>query len=446
MKESDVVIIGGSAAGITAAITARRHYPDKTILIIRKEGKVPIPCGIPYICGTVGSPDNNLIPDEVLEKNSIDLLVAEATSVDRAARVVKTNSEDVKYDRLVIAAGSIPLAPPIKGIDMEGVFAIIKDIPYLSELQDALKGAKDVVIIGGGFIGIEFADEIKKSGVDNVTIVEIAPHCLSLAYDDEFCIEMQNNLKDRGIKIMTEAKVDSIKGNGKVTGVALADGREIKADLVVLGIGASSNGKLAEDAGLDMANHGAVEVDRNMKTSDDNIFACGDCASKVSFFSGKPSPLKLASIATFEARIAGANLFGIKRDSIGTVGVWSTAVADLAMGTAGLTEKMANDAGYVTVSATVSSPNRHPGGMPGMKPMQMKLVFEKSSGTILGGQVMGDAAVGEVINALSACIQQKMTAEDIAMFQTGTHPALTASPISYPMVNAAEIAIQQMAQ
>jgi pyruvate/2-oxoglutarate dehydrogenase complex dihydrolipoamide dehydrogenase (E3) component len=205
-----------------------------------------------------------------------------------------------------------------------------------------------------------------------------------------------------------------------------------------------ANVQLARKAGLRIGLTGGIAVDRTMKTSDDNVFACGDCAEKVSFFGGKPSPLKLASIATLEARIAGANLFGIKRENVGTVGVWSTAVDDLAMATAGLTESMARERGYDIVAVTIQGPNRHPGLMPGAATTSVKLVFEGNSGTILGGQVMGDSTAGEIINAISACVQSRMTAEQIAMFQIGTHPALTASPIAYHMVNAAEMATEKM--
>jgi pyruvate/2-oxoglutarate dehydrogenase complex dihydrolipoamide dehydrogenase (E3) component len=181
-----------------------------------------------------------------------------------------------------------------------------------------------------------------------------------------------------------------------------------------------------------------------MRTSAPHVFACGDCAKKISFFGGAPSALRLASIATSEARIAGANLYGIRRENIGTVGVWSTAVGELAIGTAGLTETMAARQGYATVAATVEGPNRHPGYMPGATPTATKLVFERQSGIIVGGQVAGDASAGEVINALSACIQSRMTADHMAAFQMGTHPALTASPVAYPIVNAAEMALSMM--
>jgi pyruvate/2-oxoglutarate dehydrogenase complex dihydrolipoamide dehydrogenase (E3) component len=265
-----------------------------------------------------------------------------------------------------------------------------------------------------------------------------------LAYDTEFCMEMEQVLESRGIHVRTSARVAQLAGNGRVERVILSDGSEIPADTVIVGVGAVANVALAREAGLRIGLTGAIGVDRTMKTSEDHVFACGDCAEKISFFAGKPSPLKLASIATLEARIAAANLYGIRRENTGTVGVWSTAVGDVAIATAGLTESMASSQGYEPVAVTIQGPNRHPGIMPGAANTRVKLVFERHSGVILGGQVMGDTTAGEVINTISACVQSRMTAEDIAMFQIGTHPALTASPIAYHLVNAAEMAIAQM--
>jgi len=216
------------------------------------------------------------------------------------------------------------------------------------------------------------------------------------------------------------------------------------ADLVILGVGAVSSVDLARKADLRIGLSGRIAVDRTMQTSDKNIFGCGDCAEKISLFGVRPSPLKLASIATFEARIAGANLFGIRRENTGTVGVWSTCVEGRVLATAGLTESMALERGYDVVATTVEGPNRHPGGMPGATNTKIKLEFERYSGVILGGQAMGDEAAGGMINTVSACVQNRMTAENIAMFQVGSHPALTASPVAYHGVKAAEMAIRKM--
>jgi NADH oxidase (H2O2-forming) len=444
MKQADIVVVGGSAAGLTAAITARRLHPDHSISLVRKEDQVLIPCGIPYIFGTLGGPEKNLISDAVLEKNSIDLLITEATDIDRDERILHTQADDISYERLILATGSRPAMPPIPGFDLDGVFTIVKDVDYLSGLQHWLETAEDVVVIGGGFIGIEFGDEINKSGGKNVTVVEMMPHCLMLAYDEEFCIEMEEVLESRGVDIRGGARVEEIAGNGRVEAVILSDGTKIKADTVIVGVGAVANVDLAKGAGLRIGLTGGTRVDRTMRTSDENIYACGDCAEKISFFGGRPSPLKLASIATLEARIAGANLLGIRRENVGTVGVWSTAVGDIALATAGLTESMATERGYDVVAVTIEGPNRHPGIMPGAASTKVKLVFERNSGVVLGGQVMGNTTAGEIINAISACVQSRMTAEHIAMFQIGTHPALTASPIAYHIVNAAEMAIAKM--
>ncbi len=444
MKQADIIIVGGSAAGLTAGITARRHYPAKDVLLVRQEEQVLIPCGIPYIFATVAGPEKNLIPDAVLKKNGIELLVAKATDIDRDKKVLHTSEGDVGYERLIIATGSRPVMPPIPGFDLVDVYTVVKDVEYLSKLRQRLETSKNVVIIGGGFIGIEFADEINKAGNKKVTIVEMLPHCLALAYDEEFCLEMEQVLESRGVHIRAASRVSKIAGNGKVEKVVLSGGDEIEADVVIVGIGAVANVDLAQKAGLRIGLTGSIAVDRTMQTSDEHIYACGDCAEKVSFFGGRPSPLKLASIATLEARIAGANLFGIRRENIGTVGVWSTAVGNHALATAGLTEEMAEERGYDVVAVTIAGPNRHPGMMPGAVMTTVKLVFERNSGVILGGQVMGGPAAGEISNAISACVQNRMAAEDIAMFQTGTHPALTASPIAYHMVNAAEMAIKQM--
>lgn len=444
MKKSEIVVIGGSAAGLTSAITARRHYPDKKITVIRKEEKAVIPCGIPYIFGTLDSPEKNIMGDDPYKKNNIELLIDEVLEIDREAKKITLKSgEEIGYEKLIIATGSLPMMPPIPGFEKENVFPVYKSLPHLSKMFEVLKKSKRLVIIGGGFIGVEFADECKKIEGLEVSIVEILPHCLQIAFDPEFCEEAEKILEERGIKLCTGEKVVSIDGLKNVEWVKLESGRLLEADVVIIGIGAVPNVELAKKAGLRLGPTGAIVVDRFMKTSDENIFACGDCAEKVSFFGGRPSALRLASIASAEARIAGANLYGNKREYIGTIGVFSTFVGDTAFAVAGLTEENAKRQGYDVITGTFEAPNRHPGAMPGMKPIKVKLIFERRTGALLGGIFMGDKAVGELVNAICACIHYRMTIDDIASFQMGTHPALTASPVVYPLVNAAEMALLQ---
>ncbi|MBA7475714.1 NADH oxidase [subsurface metagenome] len=442
MKKTDVVIVGGSAAGLTTAITARRHYPNKKILLIRREKLVPIPCGIPYIFGTVGSPQKNLMPDTALEKHNVEFIIDDVTELDREKKTVQTKSgEEVGYDKLVLATGSLPMMPPIPGFDKENVYPVHKDVEHLSIMQEKMKSSKKIVVIGGGFIGVEMSDEMNKIGNLDVTICELLPHCLQLAFDPEFCTEAEKLLEERGVKIMAAQKVSSIEGNGKVTGVKLADGTTLPADMVIVGIGTVANIDLAKKANLRLGPTGSIWVDRTMRTIDENIFSCGDCTEKFSFFGGIPSKLKLASVACSEARIVGANLFGIQRESVGTIGVFSSAIGDRSFAVAGLSENFAKQQGYDVITGTAEGPNRHPGSMPGMVNQKVKLIFEKRTKVLIGSQMMGDIAVGELVNVASACIQHKMTIDDIACFQMGTHPALTASPVVYQFVNAAESAL-----
>lgn len=438
-----MVVVGGSAAGVSAALTCRRHYPERSILLVRKENQVLIPCGIPYVFGTLGSPEKNLIPDSILEKNHVELMVNEVTGINRERHTLSlADGEAVEYKKLVLAVGSLPVIPPIPGIDKQNILAVKKDVSYLQGMLDSLDAVSNLVIVGCGFIGVELAEECKKRKRDiNITIVEMMKHCLMLTYDEEFCVKAEEVLRNLGVEILGSEKVEAFLGKEKVEKVKLSSGRELAADVAILGIGAAANVKLAQDAGLELGPTGGIQVNRYMQTSDEDIFACGDCAEKVSFFDGKPSPLKLASIATMEARIAGANVFGTRRMNMGVIGVFSTKLGNVAFAAAGLTEAAAKKMGYNVVVGEAEAINRHPGGMPEAANLKVKLVFERGTGVLLGGQVSGAESGGELINAISACIHQKMTFDDIATFQTGTHPALTASPIAYQLVNAAEMAI-----
>lgn len=446
MKKVDVLIVGGSAAGFAAAFTARRHYPNASIAVIRQEDKTPVPCGIPYIFGTLGSPEKNLMPDEGLAKNNVELIIDEVTAIDREARMVATASgQRIGYEKMILTTGSLPLVPPIPGADLDNVFAIKKEIPYLDHLLETLKTARDVVIIGGGFIGLEMADECRKLGCQNITVVEMLSHCLFVVFDEDLCVRMEEELAGAQIQVRTSQRAKSLGGgNGKVEYVELENGERLPADVVILGIGVYPNVALAQEAGLAIGPSGAIVVDRHMLTSDPDIFAAGDCAEKVSFFTGKAVKTWLASVATAEARIAAANLFEIRRTNKGAVSVFSTKIGSLASGLAGIRERDARDAGIAHVVGEAESPDRHPGSLPGATRLRVKLVFRKYTGTLIGGQVCGGESVGELVNLVAAMIQAEMSADQIATFQMGTHPLLTASPVAYQVVNAAEVALGRM--
>lgn len=445
MTQADILIVGGSAAGVTAAITARRFHPDAEITLVRKEEKVLIPCGIPYIFGTVGTPEKNLIPDTVLDTHRVNRLVDEVKRIDpKGKKVTTANGSELRYERMILTTGSVPFVPPLPGVELDNVYPVWKDVSYLDGLLAVLKKARDVVVIGGGFIGVEFADECKKLGIQNVTVIELLPRCLLLACDEEVCGQAESKLSERGIKLCVNCRAESLVGNGRVEAVQLADGTRLKADAVILGIGVAPNVTLAEEAGLRVDRRAGIDVDAFMQTSDPSILAAGDCAQRKCYFTGRTSGLRLASIATIEARVAGANLSGLQRRTPGAVGIFATKIGDLALGSAGMTQKAAQEAGFRVVAAKASAPDKHPGCMPDTHDLTVKLVFDRSSGVIVGGQAYGGDTTGEVINFIGAMIQHRARADEIATFQVGTHPALTASPIAYQVVNAAETALSQM--
>jgi len=435
VKKADLVIVGGSAAGLEAAIIAKKQYKLDKVIVIRKEPKVLVPCGIPYIMGTLESIEKNVIPDALL--GDTELIIDEVTSINRGAKTVTTaGGEVIGYGKLILATGSRPIAPPIPGAELGNVFIIQKDMAYLQKLQDALKQAREVVIIGGGFIGAEFADECHKMGL-KVTIVELLEHCLLLNCDDFFCIRIEDALKEAGVQVNTGCRVKSINGTETVEYVECEKGLRFKADVVILAIGVVPNNELARDAGLEIGERQGIKVDQYMRTSDPDIFAIGDCAEKFCFFTRKPIATRLASIATREARIAIANLFTTRQSNEGTMGVFSTMIAGTAIGVAGLTERAAREAGYDIVVGEASAVDKHPGSMPGAKEMRVRLIFERRSEKMIGGEACGGMTAGEVSNIMAAAIANGMTANKVSTSPMGTHPLLTASPLVYQIVNAA---------
>lgn len=446
MSSTDILIVGGSAAGLTAAISARRFNPEAKITLVRKEKRVLIPCGIPYIFGTLDSPEDDLIPDEVLTEHNIDLIVDEATFINKGAKTLTTAGGDmINYERMILATGSYPLVPPLPGVELRNVFSAKKDIDYLTKLKQVLHQANDLVIVGGGFIGLEFADECRKiDNLNSVSIVEILPHCLLLACDSEVCMQVEEELKKAKVSLFNDRRAKAILGKKKVEQVELENGQKLKADIVILGIGVRPNIDLAMNAGLQVDDRTGIWVDSWMRTSDHNIFAAGDCTQKTCFLTRGECVLRLASIATMEARVAGANLFSLRQRAASPIGVFGTVIGDLSVGSAGFTERQARKEGVEIIVGKATAADKHPGTLPGAQKLTVKLVFMKDSRKLIGGQVYGSDKAGYVANCIGSLIQQGLRADELVTFQVGTHPKLTPSPIAHQIENAAEIALAKL--
>lgn len=445
MRKTDILIIGGGPAGLITAVTARKNNLDKKIILVREYSKCVVPCGLPYIFNRLDAVEKDTMPDKAYEANKIDLVIEEATNIDTEnKKVTLGNGEEINYDKLVLATGSSPAVIPIKGVKTNGVYQIKKDISYLEDLREAVLRAKNIVIIGGGFIGVELAEELSAMEGKNISIVEILEHCLIAPFDEEFAVAGEEKIKEKGVKLYLKTAVEEIMGKDEVEAVKLNNGEQIPADLVIMSVGARPNVKLAEDAGIKIVEKGGILADEFMRTNIPDVFAVGDCAETRSFFTGKSNLVMLASVACYEARIAGANLYRAPENLVkneGTIAAFSTCLNGLVLASVGLNEKIATEENIAVAVGVSEASNHHPGTLPNTEIIKVKLVFEKPSKILIGGQVVGSENIAEMINLIAVAIQKKMTARELANLQVATHPLITAPPTAYPIIKAAEMVL-----
>ncbi len=440
MERADVVIVGASAAGLSAALTIKRNKPDAKVVLFRKVEKTPVPCGIPYIYGTLKDVKKDIIPDEHFSSMGIDIRVAEVKKIDKEKKEVFYNGDSINYNKLLIATGSIPFVPPIEGIELGNVYAIEKNPKDLQVIEDKLGGATDIVIIGGGFIGVEMSEQIAKLKGDsaNITIIEMLPHCLMAAIEEEFCIEAEEQLKKLGVNIFTNSQVVKLEGKDRVQKVILKDGKWIKADVVIIGVGAAPNVEIAQKNNIPFDKRGGIIVNRFMETEVKDIYAAGDCVQKFSFITGKPAGIRLASVAAYEGIVAGNNIIGNRVENKGAVGAFSTKIGDVALGSAGFTRISCERENIAYVAGEFVGPDKHPATLPDTyKDMKAILIFRKDNGKIIGGHIKGSSMAGEMVNIIAVAIQAGLTAEELYLMQIATHPLLTGSPIAHHINRAA---------
>lgn len=447
---TDVLIIGGGPAGMMTGITAAQFWPDRHITVVRPEDDALVPCGIPYIFGTLGGTEEDLAGRAPFLAAGGHLIIDSVAGIDLQAHTATLESgRRIGWERLVLATGSRPFVPPIPGHELDGVFTVIKDYDYLDELlTETLPDLRRLAVIGGGFIGVEFSDELRKRDIE-VHLVEQRSQLLAASFDSDACSIVEQRLRGNGVHVHTGVTVAAIEADAsgkRAAGLRLDDGRLIETDAVLIAIGARPNTDLAHAAGLTLARSGGVWVDGFQRSRENpDVFAVGDCAHKQDYFTRRASHALLASQAAAEGRIAGMNLYALRlpRANAGTIAVYASQVDDLAFGVAGLTEASAREIGFEVFTGTARLPDHHPATMPGTHEVFCHLVFDGNSERLLGGQIIGGPTTGELVNLIGVAIQLHATASDLASFQFGSQPRLTA-PV-HPIVAATGEALRARA-
>lgn len=447
MKKYDVIVIGGGVAGLSLSVALANKHSDKSILLIREEEKGLVPCGLPYIFNKLKqNVDNNVKPHQAFIKAGGHFLVDTVISIDKSLKTIKTETKELEYDKLIFATGSIPLIPKfIKGYNSKNAFYVKKNYAYMHELVKKVQASKRIAIIGGGFIGLEMADEIAVDKNKKVTLIEMQKHCLSFAFSKDFSVKAEKVVEDKGVTIMTSTKLEELIDGDNGTRLIFSDKKELEVDIVIFSLGYVPETTIAKNAGLELNNFGAIKVDSFMQTLDSSICAIGDCAHKRDYLTGKESNAMLASVAGAESRLLAENLFVITalRNCFGTIRIFSTSINGNVFSSAGVTETEAVSKNIKVFSVEFNGKDRHPAKLEDTSDVTVKLTIMKGSYHIIGAEISGGISVGEMINVIGIAIQAKLNIYNFYNFQIGTHPLLTGGPTVYPLIKAVELAIRK---
>ena len=397
---------------------ARRRKPYLEIVALERGSWTSYSaCGIPYlVAGDVEELDDLVTrsPEEFREQHRIDVrLQHEAMSIDADARTIEVRDHarqrnlTLGFDQLHVATGARPTRPDLPGIQLDHVWGV-QTLEDAKALEDHARTSRcrSVVVVGGGYIGLEMAEAFIRWGAE-VTLVESSDQLMG-TLDADMAGRLVGPLRQLGVDVRLGTPVAGFEP-GKVL---LGDGGVLDADLVVLGLGVTPNGELAAGAGAERGVRGALKVDRRQRTTIEGVYAAGDCCESHHLVSGRPTHVALGTVANKQGRVAGINLGGGYATFPGVVGTAITKVCAMEVGRTGLTEREAAEAGFETTVATIDG-TAISGYLPDAKPMSVKLVAERGSNRLLGGQIVGEERSAKRIDTLAVALHARLSVEEL---------------------------------
>lgn len=445
-----ILVIGGVASGTKAAAKLKRENREDEVIILTKSKDISYAgCGLPYYVGKLIKEQEQLIvntPESFSKLTGVRVLTeTEVTEISSKEKTVKAvnlitkESCDYSYDKLIIAAGARPVKPPFDGIDLNGVF-VMRTPEDAVKIREALEAGsiKRAVVVGGGFIGLEVAENLASQGV-KVSVVDMAEHILP-GFDPEIADYVENHLADKGIMTFTDTKLEAIIGEGKVEKVQ-TNKRSMKADMVILSIGIKPNTDFLEGSGIELMPNRTVKVNEYLETNVGDIYAIGDCACVTNRITKLSAWSPMGSSANIEGRITAKNINNKKAAYLGVLGTGIAKSPELNVGKTGLSEEDAAKKGYNPVSViTVVDDKAH--YYPGASFFIIKMIADSKLHKLLGIQVLGKGAVDKIVDIAVTALTLNASLEDLENMDLAYAPPF--STAIHPFTNTVNILLNKI--
>ncbi len=447
-----LVIVGGDAAGMSAASKAKRVSPDAEVVVLEKGRFISYAaCGIPYYIGGLVSDWQDLLilsPKAAREGRKIDVRLHHLVeSFDPKTRIVRgKNLEDgsafeLSYDKLILATGARPVIPKIQGMDLPGVFTLrnIDDGLAIRKYIDENKPAT-AIVVGGGYIGLEMLEAFHRQGI-KLTIIERLDRIM-VTVDEEIAQLVEEEIRRHGIDILLRTTLVGIRKGRENLEVLLAGGPgKMQADMVLVSAGVQPNSELAKEAGARLGRSNAIRINEKMETTLPNVYAAGDCVEHKHIISGRNTYIPLAPAANKGGRVAGENAVGGEVDFPGVIGTSITKVFDLEVARTGLSYRDTSETIYSKVKQITIVEKTKARYFPGTDNLTIRLVVDKRSNKLLGAQIIGKEGAGKRIDVFAVAIQQNMKLEDIANLDLAYAPPF--SPVYDPILISAYVGLRK---